>query len=71
MQSSATRSSAGGTGLGLSICRQIVRLHSGVVYAQNNTRGGATFVMILPTHSCYRECSWLGLWASPRAGRCK
>ena len=49
VQSSATRNSAGGRGLGLSICKQIVRLHSGTVYAFNNMRGGATFVLILPT----------------------
>jgi two-component system sensor histidine kinase/response regulator len=48
VQSSATRNAAGGKGLGLTICRQIVRLHSGTVHAQNNPRGGATFVLILP-----------------------
>lgn len=48
VQSSTTKSSAGGTGLGLSICREIIHTHDGRIWAENNERGGATFVFELP-----------------------
>jgi signal transduction histidine kinase len=37
-----------GTGLGLSICYGIVTAHNGLIRAENNTMGGATFVVELP-----------------------
>jgi CheY-like chemotaxis protein len=37
-----------GMGLGLSICDQIVRRHRGRIWAENNARQGATFVLELP-----------------------
>ncbi len=38
----------GGTGLGLSISREIVMLHQGEIWAENNARRGATIVIRLP-----------------------
>jgi signal transduction histidine kinase len=37
-----------GTGLGLFISRAIVTAHGGEIYAQNNSKGGATFTILLP-----------------------
>ncbi len=37
-----------GTGLGLSICYGIISAHDGVISAENNERGGATFTVRLP-----------------------
>jgi len=48
VQSSKTRTGAGGTGLGLSISKEIVEAHQGVIYAENNSDGGATFTFTLP-----------------------
>jgi len=37
-----------GTGLGLSICRGIIFEHGGVIRAENNDMGGASFIVELP-----------------------
>ena len=48
VQSSKTKTGAGGTGLGLAICWEIVKGHSGNIWAENNANVGATFHVILP-----------------------
>jgi signal transduction histidine kinase len=48
IQSSTTRTGAGGTGLGLAICQEIVRAHSGKIWAENNPDSGAVFSFLLP-----------------------
>lgn len=50
-QSTRTKTGAGGTGLGLAICNEIVRQHDGVIQAENNASGGATFSVILPYYT--------------------
>ena len=47
-QSTRTKTGAGGTGLGLAICSEIVKQHKGIIKAENNDSGGATFSVILP-----------------------
>lgn len=47
-QSSYTKTGAGGTGLGLAICLDIVGAHGGEIWAENNPKGGATFVIMIP-----------------------
>lgn len=37
-----------GSGFGLAICQQIINLHNGKIYAQNNVQNGATFTIELP-----------------------
>lgn len=49
VQSTRTKTGAGGTGLGLAICREIVLAHRGTISAENNTGGGSTFKVCLPT----------------------
>ena len=49
IQSSKTNEGAGGTGLGLALCRQIVNLHHGEIWAQNNPDCGVTLYVKLPT----------------------
>ena len=48
VQSSKTKTGAGGTGLGLAISREIVEQHGGVIYAEMNVDGGASFIFHLP-----------------------
>ncbi|HEY2416060.1 MAG TPA: ATP-binding protein [Pirellulaceae bacterium] len=48
VQSHLTRTGAGGTGLGLSICREIVRLHGGVIRAVPTHGHGALLQLGLP-----------------------
>ncbi|MBN2433311.1 MAG: response regulator [Acidobacteria bacterium] len=40
----------GGVGLGLYVCKTIVDAHHGRIWAENNTRGGATFIFELPVN---------------------
>ncbi len=48
IQSSKTRTEAGGTGLGLAICKQIIDVHKGTIWAENNADKGAAFSFTLP-----------------------
>lgn len=48
IQSSKTKTHAGGTGLGLSICKEIITLHNGTIWAENNPEGGSRFIFIIP-----------------------
>lgn len=45
----APTSTKKGLGIGLSICRTIIESHGGVISAQNNPEGGASFFVLLPT----------------------
>lgn len=47
-QSSQQETGTSGTGLGLSICKEIVKLHSGKIWATNNPVKGACFSVMLP-----------------------
>ena len=44
----AARQSDKGLGIGLSICRTIIEAHGGVITAQNDPEGGASFYILLP-----------------------
>ncbi|MEN8127337.1 MAG: hybrid sensor histidine kinase/response regulator [Planctomycetota bacterium] len=39
-----------GTGLGLAICRDLIQLHSGRIWVEDNPGGGAIFRILLPKH---------------------
>lgn len=59
-QSSKTGTGAGGTGLGLAICREIIDLHQGQIWAENNSSGGAKIYFSIPyllSSFDYREVS--------------
>lgn len=40
-----------GTGLGLAICKELVHLHGGRIWIEDNTGGGAVFKILLPKFS--------------------
>ncbi len=46
-----------GTGLGLSTCYGIITGHGGLIRAENNEVGGATFIMELPLAKIWRKGS--------------
>ncbi len=48
IQSSKTKTNAGGTGLGLSICKEIIKAHSGKIWAEHAPEGGSIFCFLLP-----------------------
>ena len=48
VQSKKTKTGAGGTGLGLAICKEIIKAHQGLIWAENSFAGGATFSFSLP-----------------------
>ena len=48
VQSSKTKTGAGGTGLGLSICKEIIDIHRGKIWAENNSGPGVTFKVVIP-----------------------
>ncbi|MBT4286231.1 MAG: PAS domain S-box protein, partial [Deltaproteobacteria bacterium] len=48
IQSSKTKTGAGGTGLGLAICKEIIKAHKGIIWAENNLDGGSIFSFVLP-----------------------
>ena len=47
-QSAGNRNQSGGTGLGLAICRQIIDLHRGRIWAENNPSNGASILFEIP-----------------------
>ncbi|MGC0371505.1 MAG: hypothetical protein DGJ47_000194 [Rickettsiaceae bacterium] len=50
-ESSRTASKACGTGIGLSLCREIIDLHLGEIWAENNKgKSGTTFNFSIPTN---------------------
>ena len=54
-QSSGNRSQAGGTGLGLAICREIIDLHRGRIWAENNTGQGTSILFEIPRQAPQRD----------------
>jgi hypothetical protein len=49
IQSSYTRTIAGGRGLGLALCERIIKIHHGIIWAENNSpEPGATFAFVIP-----------------------
>lgn len=40
-----------GTGLGLAICRELIQLHSGRIWIEDNPGGGAVFKILLPKYT--------------------
>ena len=47
-QSNRTKTKASGIGLGLSICKQIIEMHTGSIWAENNKFSGITLYFVIP-----------------------
>jgi len=47
-QSAGNRNQSGGTGLGLAICREIIDLHRGRIWAENNPEQGTSLLFEIP-----------------------
>jgi len=59
IQSSKTKTGAGGTGLGLSITKNLIKVHHGKVWAENNDDGpGTTFTVIIPRKQQNNTTLW-------------
>ena len=54
-QSSGSRIQAGGTGLGLAICREIIDLHNGRIWAENNAGKGTSILFEIPRQLPQRD----------------
>ncbi len=54
-QSSGNRNQTGGTGLGLAICREIIDLHRGRIWAENNARQGTSILFEIPWQAPQRD----------------
>lgn len=50
-----TKQRGEGTGLGLSTCSSIITAHKGLIHAENNKMGGATFIVELPLRGKPKE----------------
>jgi len=48
IQSSNNKHKVGSTGLGLPICKELVNLHNGKIWVENNRDKGAIFSFVLP-----------------------
>lgn len=66
VQSSKTASGAGGTGLGLCISKELIEGHNGIITAQNNNQGGATFKFTIPIEA---ECKQIETITEPIGGQ--
>ena len=54
-QSSGSRIQSGGTGLGLAICREIIDLHHGRIWAENNAGKGTSILFEIPRQLPQRD----------------
>jgi len=48
VQSHGQKAELGGTGLGLTICKEIIDAHQGKIWAESESKQGATFSFIIP-----------------------
>ena len=54
-QSSGSRTQSGGTGLGLAICREIIDMHRGCIWAENNAGKGTSILFEIPRQLPLRD----------------